>query len=114
MRVLCGEGVFSCLCLAQHQAHVVITGTEEGCLLLWDLRESASEGRAAVSCITNPLFQEVTETTTSIVGALDARFVQSRLFFLGDSGSDARQRQGVQGRNWDGVGTYLQLARYAR
>lgn len=57
--VLCGEGLFSCLCLARHQAHVVITGTEEGCLLLWDLREPASEGRAAVSCTSNPLFQEV-------------------------------------------------------
>ncbi|CAM9816841.1 unnamed protein product [Ectocarpus sp. 6 AP-2014] len=47
--VLYGEGLFSCLCLARHQAHVVITGTEEGCLLLWDLRERASEGRAAES-----------------------------------------------------------------
>ncbi|CAB1117592.1 unnamed protein product [Ectocarpus sp. CCAP 1310/34] len=47
--VLCGEGLFSCLCLARHQAHVVITGTEEGCLLLWDLREPSSEGRGAES-----------------------------------------------------------------
>ncbi|CAN0040557.1 unnamed protein product, partial [Ectocarpus fasciculatus] len=53
--VLCGEGLFSCLCLAPHQAHVVIAGTEEGCLLLWDLREPASEGRAAVSFTANPV-----------------------------------------------------------
>lgn len=46
--VLSGEGLFSCLCLALHQAHVVVTGTAEGCLLLWDLREPASLSRSVV------------------------------------------------------------------
>lgn len=46
--VLRGEGVFSCLCLALHQAHVVIAGTAEGCLLLWDLRGPTSTHLAAV------------------------------------------------------------------
>eukprot|EP00752_Nemacystus_decipiens_P007144 g6397.t1 len=45
--VLCGEGIFSCLCLPLHQAHVVIAGTAEGCLLLWDLRGPASTHLAA-------------------------------------------------------------------
>lgn len=48
MSMLCGEGVFSCLCLPLYQAHVVITGTAEGCLLLWDLRGPASMHLAAV------------------------------------------------------------------
>lgn len=48
MSVLCGEGVFSCLCLPLHQAHVVIVGTAEGCLLLWDLQGPASVHLAAV------------------------------------------------------------------
>lgn len=48
MSVLCGEGVFSCLCLALHQAHVVTAGTAEGCLLLWDLRGPASTNLAVV------------------------------------------------------------------
>ncbi|CAM9530285.1 unnamed protein product, partial [Hapterophycus canaliculatus] len=47
--VLCGEGRLSCLCLPLRHAHVVVAGTAEGCLLLWDLREPASSSRAAVS-----------------------------------------------------------------
>ncbi|CAM9597264.1 unnamed protein product, partial [Laminaria digitata] len=43
--VLYGEGLFSCLCLALHQPHVVVVGTAEGCLLLWDLREPIWSGR---------------------------------------------------------------------
>lgn len=48
VNVLSGEGLFSCLCLPLHQAHVVVTGTAEGCLLLWDLREPASLSRSVV------------------------------------------------------------------
>ncbi|CAM9298502.1 unnamed protein product [Scytosiphon promiscuus] len=47
--VLCGEGLFSCLCLPLHHAHTVVAGTAEGCVLLWDLREPASSSRAAES-----------------------------------------------------------------
>lgn len=47
--VLFGEGVFTCLCLALCQPHVVLVGTAEGCLLLWDLRDPVSASHAKVN-----------------------------------------------------------------
>lgn len=45
---LLGEGLFSCLCLPPHQPHILLVGTGEGCLLLWDLREPVASSHAQV------------------------------------------------------------------